>query len=41
MKYELKNIFNRIVNKRYTDRTEINAQSDNETGAEHLLLGGP
>ena len=35
MKYELKNIFNRIVNKRYTDRTGINAQSDNETGAEY------
>lgn len=34
-KYELKNILNRIVNKRYTDRTGINAQSDNEAGAEY------
>lgn len=34
-KYELKNIFNRLVNERYTDRTGIDAQSNNEIGAEY------
>ena len=34
-KYELKNIFNSLTNKRYTDRSGINAQSDNEIGAEY------
>lgn len=34
-KYELKNLFNRLANKRYTDRNGINAQSDNEIGAEY------
>ena len=34
-KYELKNIFNNIVNRRYTDRLGVNAQSDNEIGAEY------
>ena len=34
-KYELKNIFNRIDNNRYTDRSGVNAQSDNEIGAEY------
>ena len=34
-KYELKNIFNRIDNNRYTDRSGVNAQSDNEVGAEY------
>lgn len=34
-KYELKNIFNRLTNRRYTERTGVNAQSDNETGAEY------
>lgn len=34
-KYELKNIFNRLTNRRYTDRQGVNAQSDNETGAEY------
>ena len=34
-KYELKNIFNRLTTERYTDRTGINAQSDNEVGAEY------
>ena len=34
-KYELKNIFNRLVNRRYTDRQGVNAQSDNEIGAEY------
>lgn len=34
-KYELKNIFNRIANNRYTDRWGINAQSDHEVGAEY------
>ena len=34
-KYELKNIVNRLTNRRYTDRSGINAQSDNETGAEY------
>lgn len=34
-KYELKNIFNRLVNERYTDRTGIDAQSNNEKGAEY------
>lgn len=34
-KYELKNIFNRLTTERYTDRTGINAQSDNEIGAEY------
>ncbi len=35
-KYQLKNIINRIVNRRYTSRSGINAQSDNETGAEYF-----
>ncbi|MGM9777443.1 MAG: TonB-dependent receptor domain-containing protein [Prevotella sp.] len=34
-KYELKNIFNRLVNERYTDRVRIDAQSNNEIGAEY------
>lgn len=34
-KYELKNIFNRLVNERYTDRVGIDAQSNNEIGAEY------
>src|SRR5574344_2839754 len=34
-KYELKNIFNSLTNKRYTDRTGIDAQSNNEIGAEY------
>ncbi len=34
-KYELKNIFNSLTNRRYTDRQGINAQSDNEIGAEY------
>ena len=34
-RYELKNIVNRIINRRYTDRSGINAQSDNEIGAEY------
>ena len=34
-KYELKNIFNSLTHKRYTDRSGINAQSDNEIGAEY------
>ena len=34
-KYELKNIFNRLVNERYTERTGIDAQSNNEIGAEY------
>ena len=34
-KYELKNIFNSLTNKRYTDRSGVNAQSDNEIGAEY------
>ena len=34
-KYELKNIVNNLTNRRYTDRSGINAQSDNETGAEY------
>ncbi|MGM9713393.1 MAG: TonB-dependent receptor domain-containing protein [Prevotella sp.] len=34
-KYELKNIFNQLSTNRYTDRTGVNAQSDNETGAEY------
>ena len=34
-KYELKNIVNLLTNRRYTDRIGVNAQSDNETGAEY------
>ena len=34
-KYELKNIFNQLSTNRYTDRTGVNAQSDNEVGAEY------
>ena len=34
-KYEFKNIFNQLATDRYTDRTGVNAQSDNEIGAEY------
>lgn len=34
-KVELKNIFNRLQTERYTDRKGVNAQSDNEIGAEY------
>lgn len=34
-KYELKNIFNRLTTQRYTWRTGISAQSDNEESAEY------
>ena len=36
-KYELKNIFNQLSTNRYTDRTGVNAQSDNEVGAEYYF----
>lgn len=35
-KYELKNIFNRLSTKRYTDRYGLSAQSDYESSAEYL-----
>ena len=34
-KLEWKNIFNQLATDRYTDRTGVNAQSDNEVGAEY------